>query len=177
MRWRQPNWTRILTVLLVILASYAILYITGSILLRFGQAIILFVLGAMTAYILTPLVNRLERAVRVRWLAIFFAYCGIAAFLFLLGVLLVTPFVQQAQSLVDNLHNPAGSSLRGIVQVRNDSDRLRHELSCQVKTELSIFCLSASHDLATYAPAIAQLQREVSGLRNGTVSGLSHTQQ
>lgn len=177
MHWRQPNWTRILTILLVILATYAILYVTGSILLRFGHAFLLFILGAMSAYILTPFVNRLERYLRVRWVAIFFSYIAIALFLFLLGVLLVTPFVQQAQSLVDNLHTPSASSLRSIAQVRDDSDRLRHQLSCQVKVELSVFCLTASHDLATYGASISQLQHEVSDLRNGTVSGLSHTQQ
>src|SRR5437588_3273514 len=111
MHLRQPNWTRILTILLVILASRALLYISFSILLRFGQAILLFVLGTIVAYILTPLVNRLEMAFRVRWLAIFMAYVMIALGLFALSLSLFTPFVEQSRSLVDNLHTPSSSSL------------------------------------------------------------------
>src|SRR5437588_2799734 len=100
---RQINWTRVLTILLVVLASFAILFVTASVLFRFTQAILLFVLGAIVAYILTPLVNQLETAFRARWLAIVVAYIMLAIALVTIAVLLFTPFVQQSQSLVDNM--------------------------------------------------------------------------
>ena len=62
---RQINWTRILTILLVILASIALLYVLSTVLLRFTHALLIFVMGAMVAYVLTPIVNSLAVVVRV----------------------------------------------------------------------------------------------------------------
>jgi len=171
---KQPNWTRILTILLVILASYAVLYIAASMLFRFTQAIFLFVLGAITAYVLTPLVNRLEVTFRVRWLAVFISYGLIAVGLFALGVLLFTPFVQQAQSLVDNLHNPSPGSLRTIVQVQKDTDTVRHDIKIEREAVAVIASVPPTRIVLTKAD-IAKVQRDIVDLKNGTVSGISHT--
>lgn len=171
---KQPNWTRILTILLVILASWAVLYIAGSILLRFKQAFFLFVLGAITAYILTPLVNRLEAAFRLRWLAILLSYALIAVGLFALGVLLFTPFLQQAQSLVDNLHNPSSGSLRTIVQVEKDTSQVHRNIKAERQVVTVVGGLPQARITLTRA-AIQKVQRDISDLKNGTVSGLSHT--
>ena len=108
---KQTNWTRVLVIMLAILAAYALLYVTASVLARFTHVIILFALAAMAAYILKPLVDGLVVAVRVRWVAIFLTYCLVAVGVFALGVLLFTPFIEQTQSLVDNLHTPSSSSL------------------------------------------------------------------
>ncbi len=69
----RRNWAQILitlvmilALLLVILALLAILSIIFSILGRFSQTILLFVLGAMLAYLLTPLVNGVQWLLRKR---------------------------------------------------------------------------------------------------------------
>lgn len=171
MHLRQPNWTRILTILLVILASLALLYIAGSILFRFKQAILLFVLGAIVAYILTPLVNRLEGAFRFRWLAILLSYAMIAIALFALGLMLFTPFIQQMQSLVDNLHNPSAGSLRQITLVENASVRIRQKVEAQRRLLLANVTVSPDQ-VQQVSADIAALQVSVSALRNGTVTGI-----
>lgn len=170
MHLRQPNWTRILTILLVLLATFALLYILFSVLSHFKQAILLFTLGAILAYVLTPLANRLENAFRVRWLAILLSYSMVAVFIFALGVLMFTPFVQQLQSLIDNLHNPSSSSLGQIVQVDKLAGRVSAELETQRHQLLATRPLAPAGVTKVDAD-IAQLQGMVTALRTGTVSG------
>lgn len=168
----KVNWTRLLTILLVILASYAILYVTASVLVRFTQAILLFILGAIFAYILTPLVNRLEAAFHYRWLAIILSYVFVGVALLALGVLLFTPFVQQSQSLVDNLHNPSRASLGGIQRVQQDAEQVRRNINTQNERVTAGYNLSRS-TIESTSIAIAHLQQETQGLRTGTVSAPS----
>lgn len=171
---KRINWTRILTILLAILAMYALLYITGTVLFRFRHAIALFVLGAMVAYVLTPLVNQLEGVFRLRWVAILFAYALFAVLLFALGVLLFTPFVQQSQSLIDNLHTPSSASLQTVTRVENGARRvvvdLKAEKSQFVATGTAIPLVEASR-LQT---DIGRLHVAIRGLERGTISGPSH---
>lgn len=175
MSLRQPNWTRILTILLVILASFALLYITFSILLRFTQVILLLVLGAIVAYVLSPLVNRLEQAFRFRWVAILFSYVLVAAGLFALSVLLFTPFVDQSQSLIDNLHNPSPNSLRTIVRVQNDAGDIQSRLRAQQADLDGSFSTRLSpRRIKTVKLQIETLQRHIGNLQTGIISGTQH---
>jgi predicted PurR-regulated permease PerM len=177
MHLHQPNWTRILTILLVILASLALLYISFSVLLRFTQAILLFVLGAILAYILMPLVNRLQSALHFRWLAILLAYSMVAVCIFGLGVLLFTPFIQQSKSLVDNLQNPSPNSLVLIKRVSQEASALQVRIRAQT-LGLRITGQPLKLDLSqirSVEDRIAILQMDVTALENGTVSGTSHT--
>ncbi|MGI8826891.1 MAG: AI-2E family transporter [Chloroflexota bacterium] len=171
---RQLNWTRTLTILLVILAAYALLYVTFSILFRFKQAILLFVVGAMLAYILTPVVNRLEAALRYRWLGIVLSYSALATSLFALGFMLFTPFIDQSKSLVDNLQNPTASSLKTITRVDRDAAKLEHALQLQLSTVHIVGSLTPT-DVSGIRGQIGQIQRDIIDLKKGTVSGASHT--
>src|SRR5947209_5352776 len=169
---RQTNWVRVLTILLVILAAYAIVYITGSILLRFTQAILLFVLGAMLAYILNPLVNRLEASFHYRWVAVLLAYLFVATLLFALGVLLFTPFVQQSQSLIDNLHNPSISRLQSIKKVVDSSSHLTRTLGAQTSLVAAGSTLSPA-EVERTQQSLGRFRKQVESLKKGTVSGPS----
>lgn len=174
MQLRKPNWNQVLIILLVVLASIAIIYIAVSVLSHFRQAILLFTLGAILAYILTPLVNRLEDAFHFRWLGILLAYSLIAAALFALGVLLFTPFVDQSRSLVDNLHTPATSSLGATVTVENEAAVVQKQIDTQ-RHLLNVQSTLARGDIQTTTDAIARLQSDVRSLATGTVSGVSHS--
>jgi len=173
MALKQPNWTRILTILLVALATLALLYITFSVLLRFTQALLLFVVGAILAYILTPVVNALEGVLRFRWIGIVITYLLIAILLFALGVLLFTPFVQQSKSLADNLQNPSASSLRIVVQVTHDA----RKLNSTMRTLHSAGERSSSFSATQVAQGdhwIRRVQEDILVVQNGAVSGPSH---
>lgn len=163
---KHVNWARVLTILLVILAAYAILYITATILVRFAGAILLFVLGAMLAYVLSPLVNRLEIAFHARWLAILLSYLLVAAALVALAVMLFSPFIQQSQSLVDNLHNPSAESLQRIARVQHDASAVRLALDKQRKTAASVGALEPRVVKSTQQ-RISTLRSEVRSLGQG----------
>lgn len=171
MSLRQPNWTRVLTILLVILASFAILYIVLSILLHFTQVILLLVLGTIVAYVLGPLVKRLEQAFRLRWLAILFSYALVAVGLFALSVLLFTPFVQQSRSLIDNLHNPSASNLRTIARVQTDAQHLQSEIQSQ-QTDLngSLSTRLSDAQIRSVNKSLSTLQRHIDDMQRGVIS-------
>src|SRR5579884_3648224 len=163
---KHPNWTRILTILGVILSTYALLYVTGTILSRFTQAILLFVLGAIAAYVLSPLVNALAAVVRVRGLAILLSYLLVAVLLFSIGILLFTPFVQQSQSLVDNLRNPSASTLKGI---ERDAATAQAILATQQAEVTGALSLSAAQ-VSSARTSIRTLIHDTRGLSSGQVA-------
>jgi predicted PurR-regulated permease PerM len=156
-----------------ILATLALLYAAESILARFTQAILVFVLGAIVAYVLTPVVNGLQGVFRTRWIAIFFTYLVFAVGFVSIAVMLFTPFIQQSQSLVDNLRTPASGSLQTIVQVETQANALRHTLLSEQKRVQTRGILSPA-SVANNRRAINNLQRAVTDLKHGTLSGLSH---
>jgi predicted PurR-regulated permease PerM len=172
---KQVNWTRVLTVLLVILAGYAILFVTASILLRFTQAILLFVTGAMVAYILSPLVNRLTVAFRARWVAILMSYVLLATSLFILAIFLFTPFIQQSQSFVDNLRNPSSASLGTITVLERHANATYLDLKGFEQTVKSSGALKAQ-DVQTLQNDVFRLDTDLTNVRNGTLSGAKRGQ-
>ncbi len=169
---KQPNWTRILTVLLVILATYALLYIAGSTLGRFTHTIFLFVVAAIVAYILNPMVNFLEAPFRARWLAILLSYVSLAIGLFTLSVFLFTPFIQQSQSLIDNLHTPSVGSLKAMKSVVDQTATVRADLSGQ-KSLVSTKGQLSGAEVRKVDRQISVLQHDMKNLENGTLSGSS----
>jgi predicted PurR-regulated permease PerM len=164
---RQPNWSRLLTVLLVILASIAILYIAYSILSHFTHTILLFVMGALLAYVMSPLVNRLSDAFRFRWLGILMAYTMVATLLFALGVMLFTPFIEQSQSLVDNLHNPSSASLRHVAALQSDAELIEVVMHEQIVRLGHGASVNAPH-VVSLEPNVHKLQADLQVLENKT---------
>lgn len=171
---KQINWTRVLTVLLVVLAAYAVLYVTASVLLHFAHALLILVLGAMVAYVLTPLVNRLETIFRQRWIAIVAAYVVVAAVLISIAVLLFTPFIEQSRSLVDNLQTPTSGSLRTIERFQTSTLTLQRALASQQHQYARGGVGVPNSDSAHVTQLIATLQRELVDVKNGKISGTSH---
>lgn len=173
MALRQPNWTRILTILLVILAAIALVYISISVLQRFASAIVLFIVGALVAYVMTPLVNRLTNAFHFRWLAILIGYGMVAAGFLAVGVLLFTPFIQQSQSLVNNLHNPSPASVVRIATVRREAVYLQGILKAQQRQVARGQGISAQR-IRGLQTTVRTLQRNVHDIATGA-SGTGNT--
>ncbi|HLJ69432.1 MAG TPA: AI-2E family transporter [Chloroflexota bacterium] len=138
MQLKRRNWSEmlppllvVLAVLLTVIACLYLLSVVLSILGHFYQTILLFVLGAIVAYLLTPLVTNSQRLLRKRWAAILSIYLGAFIGLILLGILLVTPFVQQGQELVKNLNTPTHASLSNVTAAYTEVARLPPELKAQ----------------------------------------------
>jgi predicted PurR-regulated permease PerM len=101
----------------------------------------------------------------------------VAAGIFALGFLLFTPFIEQSKSLVDNLQTPSPSSLVAISRVSDETSSLQSVIQAQVPK------LRLTGQPVKFAPSevqlvqgqLAKLNLDVQALKNGTVSGTSHT--
>jgi predicted PurR-regulated permease PerM len=120
---KNANWTRILTILLCLLALYACLAVLAGLLQRFIVPVLLVLLAAILAFILTPIVDLLQgRFHFFRWLAILTTYLLLAAVLGSLGYFLTSPLVSQTKALADAIKNP--THIENVVRVRASSKLL-----------------------------------------------------
>jgi predicted PurR-regulated permease PerM len=141
MRWldgssveRRERLVTLLTVLgalLIVLALIALLGAVLELLSRFRQPILLFVGGALLAYLMAPLVATLQRVLHSRAASIAAAYIVLFVSLVLLGVLLVNPFISQARSLSTQLHSPSAASLASLSALQGQAAVIRRELGVQ----------------------------------------------
>src|SRR5262245_36142478 len=89
-----PRWIQLVALPLALLALYAMAKAAGVVLL-------LFVIAAVIALILTPLVTLLQRGRLPRALAIVCVYVGFLGVLVLAGILVANPISAQVTSLRD----------------------------------------------------------------------------
>src|SRR5579884_87092 len=105
---RNANWTRILTILLALLAGYACLVLALGVIQRFFAPVLLVILAAILAYILTPVVDRFDRILRLpRILSVLITYIIVGSLLAGVGALLTAPLITQTRSLANAIKNPA----------------------------------------------------------------------
>src|SRR5437660_5306413 len=133
-RDRLMTLLTVLVALLVVLAALALLGEILGVLDRFRQPVLMFLGGAILAYLMAPLVGAIQRALRGRALSIAVSYLLLFGALVLLGVLLVNPFISQAHSLQTKLHSPAGSSLTSLQQLQRKAARINREVARQRNT-------------------------------------------
>jgi len=141
----------VLGVLLIVLVVLSLLGFVLDLLHRFKSEIFLFIIGALLAYLMAPLVRLLQRGLRRRWAAVLCSYLILFVALVVFAILLINPFISQARSLVDNLRNPAGASLQGLRLVQQEAQRVRFDLATGQPAEQT-----GAH--------ISSLQRAVSNL-------------
>jgi len=123
---------KVAIVLGVLLIAVAAVILVGNflgLLSKFSSELYLFILGAIIAYLMAPLVYLLQRVTRKRWAAVLCSYLLVLAVLAGFVVLLINPFISQAQSLVGNLHNPSSGSLGLLRQARQDIARVQADFS------------------------------------------------
>ncbi len=100
MRFDVDRWLKIL--LTVILAA-VVGYFGWQVVMRVLYPLTLFMMGAIIAFILSPLVTRLHQGGIPKPLAIIMVYIGLLAILSLLGYLLISPLIDQITHLTKNL--------------------------------------------------------------------------
>jgi predicted PurR-regulated permease PerM len=160
----------VLGLLLVVLNALTLLGNVLDVLGRFQQQIFLFVIGALIAYLLIPLVGLVQRAVRLRWAAIASSYVLVFLAAILFGVLLLNPFISQAQSLAKNLRNPAAASLQRLQTVRKQTSSIettvQHQqqrvsrgqsIPRQTEQQTQQAIAALQHDLATLSTSSSPL--------------------
>jgi predicted PurR-regulated permease PerM len=156
-----PQLQVLLYTLLVIIAGIVILYVIFSVLNRFYGTILLFIFGAILAYLLIPIVNRVQMFVRKRWAAILTVYIGVFIAMSILAVVLLNPFVRQAQSLAHNLQHPSQASLRSVASANSQATRIEAQIASESKLLADGISVPPSHITRTRAD-IAALRSNVS---------------
>src|SRR4051812_7692164 len=112
-----PRWVQLVMLPLGVLALWALARAAGSVLL-------VFVVAAVIALILNPVVARLQAARIPRGLAIFAVYFGLFLILAGVGVALANPIADQAQSFQDDVPgiiDSANGSLADLQQTFDDN--------------------------------------------------------
>jgi predicted PurR-regulated permease PerM len=80
-------------------------FIVAWLLITAGSALTPFVIGAVAAYLLNPIVNRLN-ARMPRWVAILIVYAVVLVILIGVAVLIIPPLIRQIQQLILALSSP-----------------------------------------------------------------------
>ena len=174
----RPDWSpnvatliRILTILawlLIVLAVIALIGDALDLLARFRSEVYLFVIGAILAYLMAPVVQLLKRVVRKQWAAVLTAYLLLFAGLVIFAILLINPFISQAGSLVSNLHNPNSTNLASIQIVQRAIGSVQADLEAQQVLLGNHQAISPQQVQQTQSD-ITTLAREVSGLSPATL--------
>jgi predicted PurR-regulated permease PerM len=158
----------VLVAMLIVLVGWVLLGNVVGILGRFQQQIFLFIFGALLAYIILPVVNLLQRLLRRRSMAIAGSYLLLFLGFGLFGILLLNPFISQARSLVENLHNPAAGSLQSLNAVRLETHSIDTALTQQQQALQSGTPPSPATVQHTLAKVNA-LQQHIAGLQSDTL--------
>lgn len=97
------DWSRALTVLLVLIAATVVAVIAWTVVHALLHTLLLFVAAAILAFVLSPLVGRLEFLAPSRLIAIAAVYVGIGLIAVLATTLLAEPLTTQATALIESL--------------------------------------------------------------------------
>lgn len=94
---------RTIKILLAIIMAAAIGYVCWQIVLRVLYPIMLFLMGAIVSFVLSPAVKRLHQAGIPKPLAILMVYIGVLGLLSIVGYFLFTPLIDQIKTLTNDL--------------------------------------------------------------------------
>ncbi|HWE62303.1 MAG TPA: AI-2E family transporter [Chloroflexota bacterium] len=94
---------RTLKVLLTIVLAAVVGYFAWQVIQRVLYPIELFIMGAIVAFVFSPLVNRLHEQGFPRPLAILMVYIGLLGVCSLLGYLLINPLLSQIKGLIEQV--------------------------------------------------------------------------
>jgi predicted PurR-regulated permease PerM len=110
-----PRWVQLVMLPLGVLALWALARAAGNVLL-------VFVVAAVIALILNPVVSRLQAARFPRGLAIFTVYLGLFLILAGVGILLANPIADQAQRFQDDVPGIVDSANASLADLQNTFD-------------------------------------------------------
>ena len=140
-----PSWRRLAQWALVALAVYAVFWLLSSAI----SAMTPFIIGLVLAYLLLPLVNRLDRWMP-RPLAILTVYVGGFLAVFLAVAYIVPPVANQFQQLISSLPSRDQLSSFGSGLLQQYQDRVPPEIKQPIEQGLNSALQTLQRNFATY---------------------------
>jgi predicted PurR-regulated permease PerM len=144
-----PSWRTLGKWILVLVALYAIIWL----IMNAMSALTPFIIGLVLAYLLLPLVNRLNRRLP-RPLAILVVYVGAFVALFVAVAYIVPPVANQFQQLVDNL--PTREELQSFAGglLQQYENRVPAEIKQPIEQGLNSALQTLQRNFATYVQGV-----------------------
>src|SRR5262245_28682796 len=99
----RVDWRRVLAVELALLAGCALTYVAWLVVQRVFHTIMVLVFATILSFALSPIVNRIERQVGRRGVAVPLVYLGVLVLVIGGLALLTSPFVTQSSALLTEL--------------------------------------------------------------------------
>jgi len=127
-----PRWVQLAVLPALLIIGW---FVLGAI----GQVIFIFLVAALVALILNPLVHGLERLRVPRYVGVFLVYLGFVALVVLVAALVWPPIEHQLRSLAAALPGMGGQANATIARLQHLADRtgLRIDVADQIRTGLT----------------------------------------
>jgi predicted PurR-regulated permease PerM len=138
-----PRWVQLATLPVLLLIAWLLLGIIG-------RAILMFIVAALIALVLNPVVKLLERLRVPRYVGVFVVYLVFVALVAGVLALVVPPLIGQARDLVADIPGMAEGARSGIEEVQKLADRLN--VNVDVRQEVESFATSIDR----YIPALSK---------------------
>lgn len=127
-----PRWVQLAVLPVLLLIGW---FVLGAI----GQVVFIFLVAALVALVLNPLVHGLERLHVPRYVGVFLVYVGFVAVVVLLAALIWPPVVEQLRSLTSALPGMGDQAGATLAKLQRLSDRagLGVDVSSQIRKTLT----------------------------------------
>ena len=151
---------RTLKVLLTIIMAAVIGFVCWQIVLRVVYPLMLFLMGAIVAFILSPAVKRLHQTGIPKPLAILMVYIAVLGALSVVGYFLVTPLIDQIKTLTNNVPKQLDQMQPQVNKLLNALDKWlqKEKLGSldKVKAQASAYVTSFGSDAVNNLTALVQ---------------------
>ncbi len=151
---------RTLKTLLVIIMAAVIGYVCWQVVLRVVYPLMLFLMGAIVAFILSPAVKRLHQAGIPKPLAILMVYIAVLAGLSIVGYFLFTPLIDQIKTLTNNVPKQLDQMQPQVNKLLNALDKWlqKEKLGSldKIKAQASAYVTSFGSDVVNNLTTLVQ---------------------
>jgi len=138
-----PRWVQLATL-------PALLLITWFLLGKIGEVILIFIVAALLALVLNPIVKLLERLRVPRYIGVFVVYLTFLGLVVGVLALVVPPLVGQARNLVADVPGMAEGARSGIEELQRLADRFNVNVDVRLEVE------NLATSLDSYIPALSK---------------------
>jgi predicted PurR-regulated permease PerM len=127
-----PRWVQLAVLPALLIIGW---FVLGAV----GQVVFIFLVAALVALVLNPLVHGLERAHVPRYIGVFLVYLGFVALVVVVAALVWPPIEGQVRSLANALPGMSGQTDATIARLQQLSDRagLGIDVAAQIRSGLT----------------------------------------